>query len=453
MLLPPAKLLERLDPRLPVLTGGARDAPARHRTLRAAIDWSFGLLDGEEQALFARLSVFAGGFTLEAAEAVCDASIDGLASLVDKSLVTQRDGHDARFALLETVREYARERLDERAEATRLDERHAEYFLELVEGLTSGPDRDNERTRPLVDELDNLRRAFATLSASRDAERELRLATAAFWGLWTRGSLRELRGWLDAALDRAADVDSGRRAAALGAAALAAANLGDSPASDVYARESLELARERGDKIQIEWALRVLSFREPDLEARRRMLDECERLLREVGKDSGLGWVAFLRGWAFVEEGKLEDARKMFEEAVAIFERLGRQYEAANARVGQAHALVAAGETQAARRVVEPALVTGVELESSALVAAALVVIGDIVVDRAPGVSARLLGALDALVEWSGDPIDPDHDQLVLDRVDKIAKERLGDSFEREWEAGKTLTLDEVVALALGEEA
>ena len=89
-LLPPAKLLERLDQRLPVLTGGARDAPARHRTLRAAIDWSFGLLDVEEQALFARLSVFAGGFTLEAAEAVCDASIDGLASLVDKSLVTQR---------------------------------------------------------------------------------------------------------------------------------------------------------------------------------------------------------------------------------------------------------------------------------------------------------------------------------------------------------------------------
>ena len=140
-LLPPAKLLERLDQRLPVLTGGARDAPARHRTLRAAIDWSFGLLDVEEQALFARLSVFAGGFTLEAAEAVCDASIDGLASLVDKSLVTQRNGHDPRFALLETVREYARERLDERAESAWLDDRHAEYFLGFVEGLTSDGSR------------------------------------------------------------------------------------------------------------------------------------------------------------------------------------------------------------------------------------------------------------------------------------------------------------------------
>ena len=118
-LLPPAKLLERLDQRLPVLTGGARDAPERHRTLRAAIDWSFGLLDLDEQTLFARLSVFAGGFTLEAAEAVCDAPLDGLASLVEKSLLTQRQGTggDPRFTLLETVREYAREQLEQRGEA------------------------------------------------------------------------------------------------------------------------------------------------------------------------------------------------------------------------------------------------------------------------------------------------------------------------------------------------
>src|SRR5262249_46559394 len=105
-LLPPRKLLERLDERLPVLTGGARDAPARHRTLRAAIDWSHTLLGPDEQGLFARLAIFAGGFTLEAAEEVCDASIDGIASLVETSLLAQRDSlaGDVRFSMLETVR-------------------------------------------------------------------------------------------------------------------------------------------------------------------------------------------------------------------------------------------------------------------------------------------------------------------------------------------------------------
>ena len=107
-LLPPTKLLERLEQRLPVLTAGARDAPARHQTLRAAIDWSFELLDDEEQALFATLSVFAGGFTLEAAETVCDASIEGLASLVEKSLLAQGESPEGepRFSMLETLVEY-----------------------------------------------------------------------------------------------------------------------------------------------------------------------------------------------------------------------------------------------------------------------------------------------------------------------------------------------------------
>src|SRR5437899_3322253 len=127
--LPPAKLLERLEERLPLLTGGAREAPERQRTLRATIAWSHDLLDEHEQQLFARLAVFAGGCTLEAAEAVCDAEVDTLGSLLEKNLL-RRD--ESRYRMLETIREFARERFDEAADADEIRRRHAEHFLAIA---------------------------------------------------------------------------------------------------------------------------------------------------------------------------------------------------------------------------------------------------------------------------------------------------------------------------------
>ena len=130
-ILPPDALLARLEQRLPLLAGGARDAPERQQTLRAAIAWSYDLLEEHEQQALARLSVFAGGWTLEAAEAVCECDLDTLASLVDKSLVREREG---RFSMLETIREFARERLAEREPGGDSLRRHAEYFLEQATG-------------------------------------------------------------------------------------------------------------------------------------------------------------------------------------------------------------------------------------------------------------------------------------------------------------------------------
>ena len=275
-LLPPAKLLERLEQRLPVLSGGTRDAPARHQTLRAAIDWSYGLLDEDEKRLFARLSPFAGGFTLELAEAVCDATMDGVASLAEKSLLTHREsGHEPRFAMLETVREYARDQLEERGEAHELAVRHAEHFLAWADRASAlARDEVFDAGSDLIPELDNIRSALGWLVAAGDVEQQLRFATAAFWCLWTRVSLRELKAWLEAALERANGVDDGVRADALGAVALAASNLGEIQLAGRYASESLAPARERNDTRQIEWALRVLSFNEPDVEERRRLLHE-----------------------------------------------------------------------------------------------------------------------------------------------------------------------------------
>jgi predicted ATPase/class 3 adenylate cyclase len=454
-LLPPSKLLERLEQRLPVLTGGARDAPARHRTLRAAIDWSFELLGDEDQALFVRLSVFAGGFSLEAAEAVCDASLDGLASLVEKSLLAQGESPEGepRFSMLETLVEYARERLEERGEAEAVADAHADYMLSLAqEAGNRAPDGNPDETRFLHCELDNLRRAREWLVASGDVERELRLATAAFWGLWTRANLRELHGWLASALERGTGIDPWLRAEALGAAALAAANTSERERAREHAREGLALARERQDKRQIEWALRVLSFDEPDLHERRRLLQECDRLLRELGNDVGRGWVTFLLGSTLAEEGSFEHARETLEQAAEVFNGLGRRWEAANAEVAAAYAFIGAGDRPAARRILEHTLQVASDLESRPLAAESLFALGIVRAEADPETSARVLAAAQTIAEEGGHPLSIEFERGVVEQGLRNVRDDLAERFAREWESGKALTLEEAVALALGEE-
>ena len=150
-LLPPGAMLERLGSRLKLLGGGARDLPERQRTLRGAIEWSHALLDEDEQLLFARLAVFSGGRTLEAIEAVCDArgdlpmdALESVSSLLDKSLLRQEEGPEGepRFMMLETIHEYARERLEASGEAEETRRLHAEYFLALAEGGRTGVERE-----------------------------------------------------------------------------------------------------------------------------------------------------------------------------------------------------------------------------------------------------------------------------------------------------------------------
>ncbi len=447
--LSPEQLLDRLSNRLDLLKAG-RGIDPRQQTLRATIEWSYDLLDEEERLLFERLSVFRGGCMLEAAEEICDAEIDTLQSLIDKSLLRRRG---ERFWMLETLREYAAEQLEQAGEAEVLAERHAQYFLELAEEARRGaPDGDVEQGRSLRHDLDNLRSALGWLIGAGDVERELRLATAAFWNLWTLMSLRELKVWLVSALERAGGVDPRFRAEALGATALAAANLGERDDAREYARESLALARERDDQRQIEWALRVLSFDEPNLDERRRLLQECERLNRELGNDAGLGWVTDLLGWALFDEGRFEEARDMFEQAAAIFTELGKRWEATNAEIEIAYALIADGEYGPARPILEDALRTAVDLQSLALAVEALIAVGCVRVQTEPGAAARLLSAARTIGEEGGQPVDPRLSGPVADTAERQARERLGGQFEREWEVGSELTLEEAVALALDEE-
>ncbi len=245
-LLSPRVLLERLDSRLPVLAGGARDAPERQRTLRATIEWSHELLSAEEQRLFARLAVFRGGCSLEAAEAVCQADLETLGSLVDKSLVRQRDD---RFSMLETIREFGVERLEASSEASDVRRDHAQYFVAMAEEAELGLRSD---LRVSVDRLelehDNIRAALDRLEASGESELALRLA-GAVWRFWyLKSHLSEGRRRLERALAVGEAAQPAARAKAFSGLAVMFLNLGDAATALARAEEALTLHRALGDR-------------------------------------------------------------------------------------------------------------------------------------------------------------------------------------------------------------
>jgi predicted ATPase/class 3 adenylate cyclase len=237
-MLPPKAMLQRLTSRLKLLTGGARDLPERQRTLRATIEWSYALLDEGEQLLFGRLAVFSGGRTLEAIEAICDAegdlpmdAFDGVSSLLDKSLIRQEEGPNGepRFVMLETVHEFAREKLGESAEAEQIKRVHAEYFLTLAEEANpelKGPDQLQWLERLEV-EHDNMRTALSWALERREAEVVLRLGGALWWFWSVRGYHSEGRRWLEEVLAMDGRGSPESRAMALAGAGTLASEQGD----------------------------------------------------------------------------------------------------------------------------------------------------------------------------------------------------------------------------------
>ena len=298
--LSPAALLERLERRLPVLAGGRRDSPERQRTLRATIEWSHDLLDEDEQRLFARLAVFRGGCTLEAAEEVLDADLDTLQSLVDKSLLRQTDD---RFWMLETIREYADERLEESgADAVR--ERHLDYFVSLVERGYEQRRVSGSTWFPIIEaELDNIRAALDRAGRTQpQAEAQLAGAVAYFWR--SQGHVREARERVAAALARY------------------------EPRDRIRARALTHLADVEGSG--------------PDALAH---LDEALALWREQGDALGQAMVLAFIGFEHLYAGEYERARRFFEENLALVREVGAPgLEGADALGGLCQLLVAAGE-------------------------------------------------------------------------------------------------------------
>jgi predicted ATPase/DNA-binding SARP family transcriptional activator len=332
-LLPPAALLARLDQPLAVLTGGPRDAPARHHTLRATIAWSHDLLTPEEQDLFARLSVFAGGWTLEAAEWVAGgATLDLLASLVDQSLVRQTANGDgaARFGMLATIRAYARERLEFGGEMEAAERRHASYFLTLAE--TAAPHLDGPRQGAWLDRLDaehdNLRAALTTLHELDETEDALRLAAALWRFWWQRGYLSEGRSWLEDALADAVDAPPAVRADAHdGAGALAEAH-GDLPAAALHHEAALQLRRTLGDRRGEARALAdfaIVADRMGDPARAAALLEDALAIARDVDDRPRIAACLANLGFAHLDRSDHPRAAAAFRESLELFRDLGDQ--------------------------------------------------------------------------------------------------------------------------------
>jgi predicted ATPase len=258
-----AQVAKRLDDRFRLLTGGGRNAVARQQTLRGLIDWSYDLLSEPERLLLRRLSIFVGGSTLEAAEAVCggdgiesEAILELLAHLVDKSLVVmQESGGAARYAMLETIREYAREKLVDSGEADSLRRRHFEHFFHTITGLPmwfrpGGPER-------LGIEYENLLAALEWIEADPNGgDQALLLAGSMYGPAVGRGRMAELRQILTAALARSdPDARTLGRARALTVAAYLGAVQGDMEAVTGFGQEAVRLYRELGEKRELAWAL------------------------------------------------------------------------------------------------------------------------------------------------------------------------------------------------------
>lgn len=326
--LPPAKLAARLERALPLLTAGSRDAPRRQRTLRATLEWSYDLLDEAEKQLFARLAVFAGSFSLEAAEQICGANLDLVQSLVENNLLRATDG---RFSLLETVREFARERLDESGELEAAARRHGHFYLGVAEEAKPRLGQADVLAA-LVDDEPNLRAALA-YGRERDPSLMLRLvgSLAFFW--FARGQFAEARDWLE----RALELDAGGRSLA------------------------------RADALRgLSGVLGLLYAEDPT--RRRDLLEEAIRLYREHGDEAGLARSLNALGVVFVNEADagrgdaeraLDRAAQLFEESVSIWRRPGERVDSAAcaAPIGNlAEVAFRRGDLTAAKRLTSEAL-------------------------------------------------------------------------------------------------
>ena len=446
--LSPAQILERLSQRLDLLRGG-RGADPRQATLRATIEWSYELLTPVEQRLFARLAVFAGGCALGSAEEVADAGLDTLQSLVDKSLLRHTD---ERFWMLETIREYAFERLEDSGAAEEMQRRHAEHFLAFAENTEPHLlEESREWLDPLEREHDNLRAALDRLEASGESELVLRLAGASS-GFWeSRGHVAEGRRRLESAL-RAGDRPTAARARALnGAAALAAAG-GDVETARLRAEQGLALHRTLGDERGTATSLWMLGFALGDAgewEGSRQLLEESVGLFRELGDPLATMWLTRSLAWTYFNLGKRERARTMYEDALRGARAL-RNRSAEAALLG-ALAMIATedGRVEEAFSMLKESIPLSRDLGGALDLAANLCHVAEALAVAARAEIATLLVSCSEVVfEEIG------ADVLWVARMNErtlatIHTQLDEAAFADAWEQGRALTLDHACDLAL----
>jgi len=497
-LMAPAEVLARLDERFGLLGGGRRTVLERHQTLRGAIDWSYTLLDTQEQLLFARLSVFAGGFTLDAAEAVT--SGEGLApadvlsllgSLVAKSMVVTDDtAAGTRYRLLETLREYARERLGELDDPSRVHGRHAEHFLALVEIAAVqivGPD-DEECCTRLDAEQDNLRAALGWYRDCGEPERLARLVRGldVYWGM--EASYREAFHWLSAALEHASSLPVQLHADLLGSAGHTANALGRAGEGIALSRTSIECSRDSG-RPPVPVALTSLGIAALESNQPAHAIAYCDEALAAARAHGG-AWHEFnaLQSVSIVCSlgGEPERGRKVADELLASARRLGNSYLVAQALFNAGMARVDTEPEVAVRLLEESAVATRIrnasrlgqtaffrgiahlrlrqvpegarslrtslpfmqETGSDFFTSTVIGTAAGLIARSAPGAAAQLLAALDRYATESGIPGAP-ADVATKARTRARVEQSLGpDAFAEAWAHGAEMSIDEAAALA-----
>jgi predicted ATPase/DNA-binding XRE family transcriptional regulator len=466
-LLGPSSLLARLDQALS--TGWARDLPQRQRTLRATLDWSHDLLSGPEKALFRRLSVFAGGWTLEAAEAVgaseevrAEDVLELLGGLTEQSLVTPGVGlgGETRYGMLEPVRQYALEKLEDGGESDEARRDHADFFLGLAECARPelrGPDQVEWLER-LERENGNLRAAMSWALDGGDAEVAARLAWA-LWLFWVmRGPHGEGRRWAEAVLDR--ELAPVLRARAAVAAATMAYGQGDHGACEGYSDEAMDLSRRGGDELCTAYALSLVgtnAMHRGELEKAVSCLEEALRLFSSVGEEGAVPMARVGLGIVLLARGKEDRASGVFEEALVSARREGNALATNMALYNLIKLAFTSGDHASAGRMLEEGVALSARMGDRANLSyfmEGLAVVAGLRKDDLR--SAHLFGAAERLLEEVGAPVYGYYqpDDSLYERTVSAARSRLGNAaFEEAHKRGRAMDFEQAVVYALREAA
>jgi predicted ATPase/class 3 adenylate cyclase len=458
-ILSPRALLDRLDQRLPLLAGGARDLPERQRTLRATIEWSHELLSEDDQRLFARIAVFRGGWTLEAAEAVADADLDTLQSLVDKSLVRVRPD-SGRFSMLETIREFAVERLEASGQADDLRRRHADFFLGLAQELEPLVRKDDEAALSRLEaDHDNLRAALDRLELSDPAG--LQRMAGALWRFWyLRSHLREGSRCLAAAASADAS-PTPARAKVLHGASVMALNSGDDRGSLSWAEAALGLEQQLGNQWGVAYATMMIgnsmaeakSDDDRDLPGARDRLAEAAWLFGEQGDRHYELIARSNQAWITGDLGDTAEERRLHEENLTIAREIGNNGIEAQELAQLAMFVRDEGRLDEAATMLRDSIRIdhrrGMDLNTAVQIgrlASVLVRAGH------PRLALRLVGSAQGIIErvgseaawWSA---ERDRDTIELARAAGIDTATV----DAELAEGQALSVDDAVTLALAD--
>ncbi|UCG24621.1 MAG: AAA family ATPase [Chloroflexota bacterium] len=458
----PEQLLARLDSRLEALKGGPRDLPARQRTLRDTIDWSYRLLEEDERRLFWRLGVFVGGRTIDAVETICTPGLaidplDGLESLLNKSLIYQEEGPGGvpRFVMLETIHEYARERLNESGEVRLMRDRHLEYFLGLAEEMAAGYRRQGQLRllANTVAEKGNLRASFDWAIEAGQMEAAARLISSLSYFWYYYDSPVEGFRWFRRVLPEISALpEAFRLALLLGAGQLATVN-GDLVESRRLYRNALVLARQVGDHRSEAWSLLLMAIdigQKQTFSAKWGRSEQALAIFQASGDKPGQAQALNIQGELAKMAGDNELAREKYLASLAVSRETGETIRQIMLQANLSMIAYNEADYREARDLAKSALVwfhqSGIR---QGVIADLWNLAGPLSILGQPTKAAKLLGASAALFEEMGAAEQPsDYDQLALYTAE--VRSRLGEAdFEAAWSEGQAMTLEQAVAYAL----